>query len=159
MRYEIRETINMILKRGMFSFSISAFAGLTINLIIDLIFNSTGDHGFTSMSPEMLELFPTGATAAYVNVLLYGVIGATFSMMTLFFEIDRLGYLLQNILYCICTCIILALVTVFMWHLHRYPKAFFPTIAGYGITYMIIFIVRYRQLKLDIIEINKKLTQ
>ena len=75
-----------VLKRSVFSFFISSFAGVTVNLIIDCIVNASGKAGFISMSPDYVRLFPTPVIAAYVNVLLYGLIGFTFSVMTFIFR-------------------------------------------------------------------------
>ena len=72
-----------VLKRGFTSFALSSFAGLIVNLIIDIIMNARGLEGFSSMSPDYVALFPSVTIAAYVNILLYGVIGATFAPVLL----------------------------------------------------------------------------
>lgn len=145
------------LKRIMISFSISAIIGLLVNLIIDTIANSAGHEGFISMTPEFRALFPTPAMAAYVNVILYGLIGATFAGMSFFFNLDRLGFLIQNLLYFLCSSVILILITVFLWQLHHYPQALIPTFAGYAGTYILMGLRQYRELKKNVLEINKEL--
>ena len=149
--------VRTILKRGAISFAISSVAGLLVNLIIDIIVNLSGKEDFVSVSPGIRELLPTPTIAAYINVLLYGMIGATFAMMTFIFEIDRLGFVVQGILYFISTGIVLVVITVFIWKLHRYPQALISTIAGYAVTYMIMGITQYKTLKKDINDINRKL--
>ncbi len=151
------ESVKMILKRGAVSFAISAIIGLLVNLMVDVIVNAAGNTGFISISPEARELFPTPAIAAYINVLLYGAIGGTFAIMTFLFEIDRLGFLIQGILYFISTAIVLVVITIFLWQLHRHPQALIPTIAGYAVTYMIMFITQYRELKRNVSDINREL--
>ena len=150
------ESVKMILKRAV-SFAISAIIGLLVNLMVDVIVNAAGNTGFISISPEARELFPTPAIAAYINVLLYGAIGGTFAIMTFLFEIDRLGFLIQGILYFISTAIVLVVITIFLWQLHRHPQALIPTIAGYAVTYMIMFITQYRELKRNVSDINREL--
>ncbi len=146
------------LKRGAVSFAISSFVGLIVNLIIDLIVNACSEEkGFISMSPEFRDLFPTPAAAAYVNIILYGLIGATFAFMTFIFDIERLGFLVQSILYFLLTGIILTGITILLWQLHRYPRALIPTITGYGMTYLIMGTMQYRELKEDIRKINDTL--
>ena len=145
------------LKRAAASFAISAVIGLLVNLIIDAIANSAGKEGFISMTPEFRAYFPTQAMAAYVNVLLYGVVGATFAGMTFLFDIDRLGFVVQSILYFLLTSIIILTITIVMWQLHRHPQALIPTIAGYGGTYLIMGIRQYRELKKNIRMINENL--
>ncbi len=146
-----------ILKRMIISFSISSFAGLVVNLVIDLIVNATGKTGFISIAPEFAELFPTPVIAGYVNVLIYGVIGAVFSGMTLIFECRRIGVIIQWCIYFLVTFALCMLITIFVWQLHRYPQAFISTAMGYAVTYIILGVVQYRQLKEDIKVINENL--
>ncbi len=148
--------MKIILKRGATSFAISAFAGLVVNLLIDGIVNATGAvDQFVSMSPEFVRLFPTVAIASYINVLMYGVIGATFAMMTFLYDIEKIGFVLQNILYFCATSVVLSLITMVLWQLQRYPKALVITLLGYGITFVIMGVIQYKALKKDIASINE----
>ena len=144
-----------VLKRASFSFVISALVGLFINLLIDVIFNQAGKEGFISMSPAFIELFDTPVMAAYVNVILYGVIGAQFAAMTVIFDSRRIGVIVQWILYFCVTSAICIVITIFLWQLHKYPMALVCTFLGYGLTYLIMGIVQYRKLKEDIKVINE----
>ena len=145
------------LKKGAVSFAISAFCGLVINLIIDIVINAIGYTGFCSISPDFLSLFPTTAMAAYVNLLLYGVIGATFSMMTFVYDLEKIGFAVQSIIYFVVTAAVCILITTLLWQLHRYPAALISTLSGYAVTHIIMFTVNYRRLKNDINEINTQL--
>ncbi len=144
-----------ILKRGLFSFAISAFIGTLINLVIDGIFNIKGMDGFASMSPAFRALFPTDAMAAYVNVLLYGTIGAVFAIMTFVYDIPRLGFVFQSLIYFIVTGAVCIAVTTLLWQLQKYPPALIGTLCGYFFTHVIIFVMEYRKLKADIKEMNE----
>ncbi|MCQ2506094.1 MAG: DUF3021 domain-containing protein [Lachnospiraceae bacterium] len=145
-----------ILKRMCISFAISSFAGLLVNLLIDFFVNAAGAvEGFVSIPPEFLAKFTTPVMAAYANVLLYGVIGASFATMTFVFEINRLGFLLQYLLYFCLTGIILAFVTLHLWELHRYPVPLICTLSGYAMSFLIMGIVQYRMVKQDIDKINE----
>ena len=137
------------------SFGISAFAGLTVNLAIDAAVNALGAAGFVSIPPEFEALFPTDVMAAYVNVLLYGIIGATFSGMTFVFDIDRLGILVQYLIYFCATGAVLAFITVYLWQLQRIPAAMAGTLAGYGLAFLIMGVTQYRLVRKDIDEINE----
>ncbi len=151
--------MNEYIKRGFISFSISAFAGLVVNLLIDSIANANGAAGFISMSPDYRALFPTAAIAAYVNVLLYGVIGFTFSVMSFIFDVERLSFLLQSVIYFIVTAAVCVGITTVLWQLQKYPAAFISTLAGYAVTHAIMFVIAYRKLKADIKEINELSTE
>ena len=106
------------------------------------------------MSPDYVKLFPTPVIAAYVNVLLYGLIGFTFAAMTFIFSIERIELLLQNIIYFVVTSAVCVSITMILWQLQKYPASFIFTLAGYAGTHVIMFIVEYRNLKKDITEIN-----
>ncbi len=144
-----------ILKRGMMSFTISAFCGLIVNLLIDVIVNINGLKGFVSMSDHYVKLFPTEAMAAYVNILVYGTIGLVFAVMTFIYDVERLGFLFQSIIYFIVTGGFSVAVTVFLWQLHHYPGAFIGTLTGYAVSHVIIIAVEYRTLRKDVKEINE----
>ncbi len=148
-----------ILKRISISFAISSFAGLIVNLVIDSIANAVGNPGFISISPAFKDLFPTPVLAAYLNILLYGVIGATFSGMTFVFDIRRLGFIIQWCIYFLITFALCLFITIFLWELHKIPQAMACTLSGYAITYIIMAIVQYRQLKNDVDEINRSLNE
>lgn len=146
-----------ILKRGFFGFAMSALIGTAVNLIIDIIANAVGAENFISMSPEFRSLFPTPVIAAYVNLFLYGIIGATFSVMTFIYDVNKLGVVLQNIIYFLVTAPVAVGIAILIWQLHHYPEAIISTIAGYGLCYLIIGILQYRKLKDDIRQINEEL--
>lgn len=144
-----------VLKRGFTSFALSSFAGLIVNLIIDIIMNARGLEGFSSMSPDYVALFPSVTIAAYVNVLLYGVIGATFALSVYIYEVERIGFIIQSIIYFIITSSVCVGITILLWQLHKYPAAFISTLAGYLATHIIMMVIEYRKLKADIKVINE----
>ena len=151
--------IKDIIKRGAISFAISSFAGLIINLMIDIIANAAGAEDFCSISPDFRAFFPTTALAAYVNILLYGLIGATFAMMTFIYELERIGFVIQSIIYCVVTGGVCMLITILLWQLHRHPEALIFTLLGYLAAHIIMIVIQYRTLKKDISVINTELDE
>ena len=144
-----------VLKRGFTSFALSSFAGLIVNLIIDIVMNEVFRTGFNSMSPDYVALFPSVTIAAYVNVLLYGVIGATFALSAHIYEVEKIGFIIQSIIYFIITSSVCVGITILLWQLHKYPAAFISTLAGYFATHVIMIVIEYRRLKADIKVINE----
>ena len=144
-----------VLKRGFMSFALSSFAGLLVNLIIDAVMNTSFTTGFTSMSPDYVALFPSVTIAAYVNILLYGVIGATFALSAYIYEIEKIGFIIQSIIYFIITSSVCVGITILLWQHHKYPSAFISTLAGYLATHIIMIVIEYRKLKADIKVINE----
>jgi len=148
-----------ILKRIAISFAISSFAGLIVHLLIDLGVNYFDNiAGFVSVPTEFAAHFATPTIAAYFNILVYGVIGATFSGMTFVFELDRLGFLLQYIIFFCATSIVLTFITACLWKLQTTPIALIFTIIGYGISFVIMGLVQYRLVKQDIKDINEMIS-
>ena len=121
-----------IIKRGLTSFALSSFAGLLVNL-----------------------LFPSPTLAAYVNILLYGVIGATFALAAYIYELERIGFVIQSIIYFIVTSVVCVAITTLLWQLHKYPAAFICTLIGYAATHVIMITIEYRRLRADIKVINE----
>ena len=144
-----------VLERGFMSFAISSFAGLIVNLIIDVIMNAGGMTGFSSMSPDYVALFPSVTIAAYVNILLYGVIGATFALSAYIYEVEKIGFIIQSIIYFVITSSVCVGITILLWQLHKYPSAFISPLAGYFATHVIMMVIEYRKLKADIKVINE----
>ena len=146
-----------LLKRGAISFAISSFVGMVINFLIDVFANAAGVEDFCSISPAFRELFPTTAMAVYSNIILYGIIGATFSMMTLVFELERISFLVQSIIYYIVTAAVCLIITMLLWQLQRYPQALISSLLGYTVTHIIMFTIEYKKLKKDIETINEEI--
>ncbi|MBQ1848918.1 MAG: DUF3021 family protein [Lachnospiraceae bacterium] len=144
-------------ERAAISFAIGSFAGLIVNFIIDIIAGALGAEGFCSISPDFQALFPTTAMAAYANVLLYGCISASFAAMTFVYEIERIGFLIQSIIYFAVTSTVCLLITMLLWQLQRYPAALFGTLAGYAVTHVIMITMAYKKLRKDVREINQEL--
>lgn len=151
----MKSMLKEYLTRIAISFSISAFMGILINLIIDAVANATGSEGFISMSPQYVALFPTPVIAAYCNVLIYGLIGAVFSGATAIYEVERIGFVIQSLIYFLITVAASMGITVVLWQLHRYPAAFISTMAGYLATHIIMITIEYRKVKADIKAINE----
>lgn len=144
-----------MIKRCVESFGNSAVCGTIVILLIEVIVRIvTGVEDFIPFAPEYVALFPSESIAVGVNTLLYGVIGATFSAMIFIYEIDRIGFVIQNILYCIFTGIVWLPIVTLIWQLQKYPKAFWGTIIGFVCTYVIMSIVGYQITKKDVEQIN-----
>lgn len=147
-----------IIVRCGFSFMISAFVSMIVNMMIELCVQLiTKDTTFNPLSPEFRAMFATDSMAVYVNALLYGLIGATFSGCAVIYEMERVCYILQNLLYFIFTACVWIPTVIFMWQLWRYPSALIGTLIGFAVTYFIMTIIGYKSKKREIADINKLL--
>lgn len=147
-----------IIKRCGFSFMISAFVSMIVNMSIELTVQLlTKNMTFSPLSPEFRAMFATESMAVYANALLYGLIGMTFAGCAAIYEIERIGYILQNLLYYLCTACVWLPIVMLMWQLWRYPKALRSTFAGFAVTYLIMTFVGYKSKKQEIADINQLL--
>lgn len=143
-----------ILKRAAISFFISAMCGMVVNFLIDFIVWKITGKPFVSMSKEFCSFFPTPAMAAYVNVFIYGIIGGVFGGSTVLFELDRIGFVIQNLLYVLITSAVWLFISIALWQLHRYPAALISTLSGFLVTYLIVTVLMHNQLKHNISKVN-----
>lgn len=140
-------------KKSLFSFMISAMAGMLVLLIIETISRACGNDR-NPLTPEFLALFPSDTIAFGVDILLYGMFGLAFAGWSFLYEIDRLGFVVQNMLYMLGTGIIWIPIVMLMWKLYKYPPAMIFTIAGFVVTHIIMSIIIYNNTKKEVNSIN-----
>lgn len=146
------------LKRAAVGFGNSAVCGLMVNMIIELaVRRATGDSAFIPLSPEFVHMFASETVAVEVNILLYGVIGAAFAGAAWIYERDRLGFVIQNLIYFLMTSAVWIPIVTLMWQLWRRPEALYGTLAGFLCTYIIMSCVGYTITRRDVTEINQAL--
>ena len=147
-----------MLKRMSFSFAVSCCCGLIVYMLMELIIGVLiGVENFSAMTPEYLAMFPSETLALGVAVLSHGLIGATFAAAVSVYEKVEIGFILQNIIYFVLTGIVWIPVVCFVWQLYRYPAAFFSTIVGFVLTYVIMSMVGYNSTKKEVEQINARL--
>ena len=149
-----------MLKKSLFSFVISCCIGLVVYMLLEWIGGVLLEiEGFSCMTPEYQVLFPSNTLALGTAVLLHGLIGAAFSGATFIYEKIEIGFIFQNIIYFILTGMVWIPVVCFVWQLYRYPEAFFCTIGGFVITYIVMSVLGYKITKKEVDQINIKLAE
>lgn len=149
-----------MIKKVFFSFTVSCFSGLVVYMLIEWIAGVlVGLEGFSTMTPEYLTLFPSEILAFGVAILSHGLIGAVFAAGTCIYEKAEIGFIWQNIMYFLVTGIVWIPVVCFVWQLYRYPSAFFCTVGGFALTYVVMSIVGYNITKKEVDAINAKLAE
>lgn len=127
-------------------------------LLVELISTAAGNP-INCMTPEFISYFPSVTIAHGVNMVLYGIIGAGFAGWACIFEADRIGFVLQNLIFCVGAAIIWVPIVIFVWQLQNYPTALVMTVIGFFATYIIITIISYVPMKKQIREVNQKLEE
>lgn len=138
------------------SFAFSCTTSIVILALIELISTALG-HRISPLTPEFISYFPSETIATEVDILLYGIFGVAFSGMTFIYEIDSLGFVVQNIIYCLSTSVVWIPIVTFIWQLWKYPQALICTIIGFIVTYLIMTIIAYNTARKDITDVNRML--
>lgn len=146
----------MVKRIGM-AFVFTAFWGMACNMIIEIVVRIVSGIDYSPLTPEFIAMFPSVTIAYGVDMLLYGVIGLAFSFMLFIYEIDRIGFVLQNAIYYLVTGIVWIPIVAFLWQLWRYPQALVCTIVGFVMTDVIMTVIGYRTTKRNIRELNAAL--
>ena len=149
-----------MIKRACFSFIISSFCGLVVYILSEFIVGVViGIEGFTALSPEYLDKFPSETLALGVAVLSQGLIGAVFAVAGSVYEKVEIGFIFQNVMYVLITGSVWIPIICFVWQLYHYPAALFSTIGGFVLTYVIMSVVGYNITKKEVAQINAKLEE
>lgn len=146
----------MVKRIGM-AFVFTAFWGMACNMIIEIVVRIVSGIDYSPLTPEFIAMFPSVTIAYGVDMLLYGVIGLAFSSMLFIYEIDRIGFVLQNAIYYLVTGIVWIPIVAVLWQLWRYPQALVCTIVGFVMTDVIMTVIGYRTTKRNIRELNAAL--
>lgn len=146
-----------MLKRCIYGAITSAFCGLIVLALIEIIVRGISGEDFVPLTPEYIEMFPSLSMAIEADILLYGIIGFIFSAMSFIYEKDRIGFVVQNMIYFVGTGVVWIPIVVFMWQLQKYPQALLCTILGFAITYVVMTVVGYKTTKKDVNKINEAL--
>ena len=144
-------------KRILNSFIYTAFFAMLCNLMIEVIVRAIVKFDYSPITPEFIAMFPSVTVAYGVNLLLYGMIGMAFSGFLFIYEKDRIGFVLQNLIYFVLTGFVWVPIVTFLWQLWRYPQALIMTIICFIITDIIMMVVGYRETKKNIEQLNKAL--
>ena len=148
-----------MVKRILNSFIYTAFFAMFCNLMIEVIVRGIVKFDYSPVTPEYIAMFPSVTVAYGVNLLLYGIIGMAFSGFLFIYEKDRIGFILQNVIYFVLTGLVWVPIVTFLWQLWRYPEALIMTIICFVITDVIMMVVGFRETKKNIEQLNKALAE
>lgn len=147
-----------IIIRTIKGFAYSCCCSMVALFLIEFISTALG-HRLSPLTPEFISYFPSETIALEVDFLLYGVFGTAFSMMTFIYEKDSIGFVLQNVIYCLATAAVWIPIVTFIWQLWKYPEALIFTVIGFIVTYIIITVATYNKARKDISEVNRMLSE
>lgn len=149
-----------MLKKGIVRGINSFLYAIAINVILSVIIMvAVNKPDFIPILPDFAARFSSGTMALLVQWILIGISSAAFGFWSIIMEFERISLLLQSIIYFILTAMVWIPVSVLCWDLGKDIFSFITIVTSYLISYVITWIIQYRNCKDSINQINKKLEE
>lgn len=149
-----------MLKKGIVRGINSFLYAIAINVILSVIIMvAVNKPDFIPILPDFAARFSSGTMALLVQTILIGISSAAFGFWSIIMEFERISLLLQSIIYFILTAMVWIPVSVLCWDLGKDIFSFITIVTSYLISYVITWIIQYRNCKDSINQINKKLEE
>lgn len=149
-----------MLKKGIVRGINSFLYAIAINVILSVIIMvAVNKPDFIPILPYFAARFSSGTMALLVQWILIGISSAAFGFWSIIMEFERISLLLQSIIYFILTAMVWIPVSVLCWDLGKDIFSFITIVTSYLISYVITWIIQYRNCKDSINQINKKLEE
>lgn len=142
--------------RGTLSFSCS----VAINVVFYTVIIALGGFGgHLPMLPEYLALFENETLAMLTQCVLVGFSAAVFGAGTVIMQIEKIGLVIQSILYFILTTAVWVPVACLCWGMHKYAGSMVTFGISYVISYTISWWIQYKDCKKNVEQINRRLEE
>ena len=109
--------------------------------------------------PEFGARFSGDTQALLVQTVLIGLCSAFFGGGSVIMELEKIGLLVQSVLYFILTAAVWIPVACLCWSIHKYPSALLSVSASYLIAFAICWIVQFKECKKNVAAINQRLAE
>lgn len=129
---------------------------IAITLVIQLIV--TVCSGKAPMLPEFISRFDSIIVAFAFQLVLVGFMSGITSAGTVVFEIDRMGFVMQSLLFLLIMLSAWIPVSCIVWGFYKYAISMITTFSSIVITYVICLIIAYKLCKKNVLIINEKLS-
>lgn len=152
--------LKKIFVRGINSFMYAIGIYVVIQTVVVAIVEAvTGESGMIPVLPEFAAHFSNIYMAVYTQALLIGLTSAVFGAGSVILELERIGLVVQSVLYFLVTMAVWVPVGCFCWGLHKYLPTMISVGLSYVLSYSICWVIQYRQCRQNVEKINRKLSQ
>lgn len=141
--------------RGFIGFNCSVLIGQLVSILISI---GTGSGEFYPVTDEFRALFSNEIIAVITQLVLIGLIGTTFSISSVLFEIEEWSFLKQGLVHFIITSIVWIPIVYLCWMPKGYSGVLILLINLLG-TYIIIWLIQYLLNRRNIKKINEKINE
>lgn len=137
----------------------SALACMLINQLVGVVRSmATGDGRYSPVTPAFAARFESGATAVIVQLLLIGLVGATFAACSVIFEIERWSFLKQGLIHLAITSGVGIPICLYCWFPQSRAGALILTASWLG-TYAATWLSQYLIYRFRIRSLNKRIKE
>ncbi len=116
-------------------------------------------EGMPPVLPEFEAHFPNETTALLAQTILIGISSAFFGGGSVIMELEKIGLIVQSVLYFILTAAVWVPVACFCWGIHKYPSALLTVSVSYFIAYAISWMIQFKECKKNVAAINLRLKE
>lgn len=105
-----------MLKKMLSRAAVSAPACMLINQLVGIVRSlASADGRYSPVTPAFAARFQSDTTAVIVQMLLIGLVGATFAACSVIFEIERWSFLKQGLVHLAITSAVAVPVCLYCW--------------------------------------------
>lgn len=115
-------------------------------------------EGLDPVLPEFGAHFPDMAQAVLAQCLLIGVGSAAFGAGSVIMELEKIGLIVQSVLYFVLTAAVWIPIACICWGIHKYSSALVTVLVSYMVSYAISWAVQLKICKKNVEEINARLS-
>ena len=131
--------IKKMLSRALVSASICMLINQIVGICISL---ANADGRYSPVTPAFAARFSSDTTAVVVQLLLIGLVGATFAACSVIFEIERWSFLRQGLVHLAITSAVTIPVCLYCWAPESAAGAYILC-ASWLFTYIVTWLSQY----------------
>ncbi len=129
-------------------------SGVAIGQIVQICISiGLGKGSYIAIVPDFSALFTSDTVAICMQIFLTGIIGVTFALAALVFEIARWSMLKQFIVHFCMTAIVWIPIVMILW-MPKTMANLFSLLASFIGSYIVTWLLQYKLSKRDIEKIN-----
>jgi hypothetical protein len=148
-------TFKEALKRGLIGFPIGIFISMTISVITSILIRGyTGDI-FSAAAPDFIQVAGSELNAVILQYFLSGVLGFSFAVASLIYEIDSWSITKQTVVHFLFTAGVFFPIS-YICHWFSFSQ-FVVSFVIFAVIYFLIWVIQYKYWKKKVKELNDKL--
>lgn len=129
-----------IVLRGMLGFPIGVAIGYLITIVISLVW---ANGYYSPCVPELIAVMGNEINAVIFQTVLCGVLGMSFGVSSVIWEIEHWGVVMQTGIYFIVVSFVMMPVAYFTYWMEHSMKGFFSYFGIFALIFMIIWVMEF----------------